>query len=166
MAGPFHRVPGDYAGGGSLALIRLLDEYGEEIYVDLLEHYRLNIVEFLAGTVQITPRLILTLLRNLPEGSRYAAAVTSAPEAAAVHQKRAEEAEADPVLDARTWNFDRLLMAQLINSINALVRHTIPWPKDGAPELPLVGPSSWRQGPKSKPLSVMDVLNKITGKHG
>lgn len=123
-------------------------------------------MDFLAGTVATTPRLILTLLRNLPEGTRYVAAVASAPEAAAVHAKRAKAAEVDPTLDSRTWTFDRLLMAQLINSINALVRHTIPWPKDGAPELPLVGPNSWRQGPKSKPLSVMDVLNKITGTHG
>lgn len=130
-----------------------------------MEHYRLNLSEVLAGTVPSSPRLILTLLRNLPEGSRYAAAVASAPEAAAVHKKRAAQAaEADPTLDQRTWTFDRMLMAQLINSINALVRHTIPWPQDKTPDLPLVGPASWREGPKSKPLTVMDVLNKITGK--
>jgi hypothetical protein len=140
----------------------LLDEYGEELYVDLLDYYQLNIVDFLRGEVATTPRLILTLLRNLPEGARYAAAIASAPEVATVAEKRETPEETDPASEARTWTQDRLLMAQLINSVNTLVRFTIQWEQGKAPKLPLVGPSSWRGEGKAKPLTVMDVLNKIS----
>jgi hypothetical protein len=118
-------------------------------------------VEFIRGDVALTPRLLLTLIRNLPEGAHYTAAVASAPETAAVAKKRNPKAEPDPALEFRTWNFDRQLMAQLINSVNALVRHTIQWEKN-PPNLPLVGPDSWRNEGPAKPLTVMDVLNKIT----
>jgi hypothetical protein len=107
------------------------------------------------------------MLRNLPEGSRYAAALTSAPEAAG--EAPEVPAEIDPVMEARTWNTDRQMMAQLINSVNTLVRHTIPWEQGKAPKLPLVGPAAWRgEGPKApaKTLSVLDVINKVTGNHG
>lgn len=107
------------------------------------------------------------MLRNLPEGSRYAAALTSAPEFDDVATE--EPAEVDPAQDARQWNTDRQLMAQLINSVNTLVRHTIPWEQGNAPTLPLIGPASWRGEGKSapaKPLSVLDVINKVTGNNG
>lgn len=162
MAGLVHRVPGDYSVGGSLTLARLLDEYGEEIYVDLLEYHQLNIVDFVRGDVALTPRLILTLLRHLPEGARYTAAIASAPEAAAVTAKRDTPEQPDPALELRTWTQDRMLMAQLINSVNALVRHTIQWEQGKAPKIPLVGPSTWRGEGKTKPLTVMDVLSKLT----
>lgn len=57
-------------------------------------------------------------------------------------------------------------MAQLINSVNTLVKHLIPWEQGQAPKLPLVGPAKWRgEGPKepAKPLSVMAAFKKITG---
>lgn len=62
---------------------------------------------------------------------------------------------------------DKLLMAQLINSVNMLVRHTIQWQDGKAPNLPVVGPAAWRgEGPEktqSKPESVADTLNRIMG---
>jgi hypothetical protein len=107
------------------------------------------------------------MLRNLPEGSRYVAAITSAPEVADAPPSDIP-AEANPAQELRMWTQDRMLMAQLINSVNTLVRHSIQWEQGKAPKLPLVGPSAWRGegGTKpAKPLSVMDVLNKITGAH-
>lgn len=60
-------------------------------------------------------------------------------------------------------------MAQLINSVNTLVKHLIPWEQGKAPKLPLIGPAAWRgEGPQApaQPVSVSDVFNKLTGKHG
>lgn len=58
-------------------------------------------------------------------------------------------------------------MAQLINSVNMLVRHSIQWEDGKAPKLPLIGPAAWRgEGPNakpSKPLTVMDVINNVMG---
>jgi hypothetical protein len=122
-------------------------------------------VDFLRGDVATTPRLILAMLRNLPEGSRYVAAISSAPEVADAPPSDTP-AEDDPSAELRVWTQDRMLMAQLINSVNVLVRYSINWEQGKAPKLPLVGPSSWSgdKGNKpAKPLSVMDVLNKITG---
>jgi hypothetical protein len=136
--------------------------------MDLLEYFRFDLVKFLAGEAHGSPRLILAMLRNVPEGSRYAAAFTSAPEAAGMETPDVP-VEIDPALDARTWNYDRQLMAQLINSVNTLVRYSIPWEQGKAPKLPLVGPAQWRgEGPQApaKPLSVMDVMTKLTGNNG
>lgn len=136
--------------------------------MDLLEYFRFDLVKFMAGDVNSSPRLILTMLRNLPEGSRYAAAVTSAPEVVGIETPQAP-VEVNPIQEARTWSHDRQLMAQLINSVNTLVRFSIPWEQGKAPQLPLVGPASWRgEGPKApaKPLTVMDVMTKLTGNNG
>lgn len=106
------------------------------------------------------------MLRRLPEGSHYAAALASNT-APATTDAQDTPAEIDPAVEARTWTFDRTLMAQLINSVNALVTHSIPWEQGKAPKLPLVGPAAWRgEGPKApaKPLSVMDAFNKLAGK--
>jgi hypothetical protein len=170
VAGVVHGVQRRDSPGGSLQLSGVIDEFGEEIYFDLLEHFQFDLVEFLAGERNGSPRLILAMLRHLPESSRYAAALTSAPEVAGDSDIPEAPAEIDPAQEARVWNTDRQLMAQLINSVNTLVRHTIPWEQGNAPKLPLVGPAAWRgEGPNAAPkptLSVMDVINKVTGKHG
>ena len=58
-------------------------------------------------------------------------------------------------------------MAQLINSVNLLVRHSIQWKDGKEPKIPVIGPASWRgEGTQSKPskqLSVMDVINNVMG---
>lgn len=127
----------------------------------------MDLAEFLAGGVASSPRLILALLKRLPEGSHYAAALAGTPATAPASTDT--PAEIDPAVEARTWTTDRTLMAQLINSVNVLVTHSIPWEQGKAPKLPLVGPAAWRgEGPKApaKPLSVMDVFNKVTGNNG
>lgn len=114
-----------------------------------------------------SPRLILAMIRRLPEGSHYVAAYTSDNPVAT--DDTDTPAEIDPAVEARTWNFDRTLMAQLINSVNMLVTHVPQWEQGKAPKLPLVGPATWRgEGPKApaKPLSVLDVFNKVTGNNG
>ena len=121
---------------------------------------------FLRGDVAGSPRLILTLIRHLPEGSNYVAILQSAP-VEELPTKPEEPAPIDPVMESQMWTQDRVMMAQLINSVNMLVRHSIQWQDGKAPQLPLVGPSSWRgEGVNSKssePLSVADVINKVMG---
>lgn len=115
-----------------------------------------------------SPRLILSLIRHLPEGSHYVAILQSAPaEDGATNDK---PTEVDPVLDSQTWTTDRMLIAQLVNSVNMLVRHSIQWKEGQAPNLPIIGPSAWRgegpDAPPAKPLTVMDVINNVMGHHG
>jgi hypothetical protein len=104
------------------------------------------------------------MIRHLPEGSNYVAALQSAP---AVSLVTLQEPEPDPAQEYITWTHDKMLLAQLINSVNMLVRHSIQWQDGKAPEFPLVGPSTWREeGPEStpsKPVSVSDTLNRIMG---
>jgi hypothetical protein len=110
------------------------------------------------------------MIRHLPEGSNYVAALQSAP-AAELQEllgREDEPAEIDPVQEYKLWTTDKLLMAQLINSVNMLVRHTIQWQDGKAPDLPLIGPANWRgEGDNpttpAKPMTVMAALNNIMG---
>lgn len=115
-----------------------------------------------------SPRLILSLIRHLPEGSTYVALLQSAP--AEDDATDTPPAELDPVYENQLWTTDRMLMAQLINSVNMLIRHSIEWKDGKAPDLPIIGPSEWRgEGPNAtppKPLTVMDVINNVMGHHG
>ena len=168
MAGTLCFLHRGNTGGGSYSLGELIDTYGEELYVDLKVHYQVDLAEVLAGTVATSPRLLLALIRGLPEGSRYVAVLSSAPVEYSDDDTDAP-AEIDPVSERLLWTEDRKLLAQLINSVNMLVRHSIPWEKGKEPKVPLVGPAHWRgegtaeQTKPSKPLTVMDVLQKITG---
>ena len=161
------RVHAGDAGGGSLALADLLDENGEALYVDLLKYFNFDLAAFLAGGVASSPRLILTLIRHLPEGSHYVALLQSAT---VEESQQVTEPEIDPVSEQLMWTQDRMLMAQLINSVNMLVRHSISWQEGKAPKLPVIGPAAWRgegsHSTPSKPLSVMDVINNVMGAHG
>lgn len=143
----------------------MLDEHGEALLIDLRKYFNLDLVAFLRGEVASSPRLILTYIRHLPEGSLYVSILRSA--SAEVMEESNEPQEIDPVQDHQTWTHDRLLMAQLINSVNLLVRYSIQWQDGKEPKLPIIGPGSWRsEGPNtkpSKPLTVMDVINNVMG---
>lgn len=169
MAGSVPGVRTGHSGGGSLALAEILDSHGEELYIDLKREYSLDLVEFLRGEVATSPRLILAMVRNLPEGTNYVAiqAARLTREREQFSPDDTEPIPVDPVQEFKQWTEDRRLMAQLINSVNQLVRHTVQW--QSPPQIPLVGPSSWRGEGKSKPaktLSVFDVINRVTGTHG
>lgn len=146
-----------------------MDSHGEEIFIDLLKHYDFDLVKFLRGEVASSPLLILTMIRHLPEGSNYVAALQSAPakELKELLGTTDEPAEIDPVQENKIWTMDKVLMAQLINSVNMLIRYSIEWKDGKPPNLPIVGPAKWRgEGPDitpSKPESVADTLNRIMG---
>lgn len=166
MAGALSRLHPGHCCGGSLALAGLLDEHGEAIWLDLKRTYGFDLVSFLAGTEAGSPRLILSMIHNLPEGTHYVAALTSAHEEREDINESVEDSEPDPTFENLMWTSDRVLMAQLINAVNTLVRHSIQW--ETPPKIPIVGPAAWRgEGKKpSQSTSVLDVLNRITGQHG
>lgn len=81
------------------------------------------------------------MIRNLPEGSRFFAAVT-------IDHPTEDEAESDPRLEAindrRIWTLDRRLMAMSINATNTHTALSVPW-KDKAPDFPVIGPDEWQE---------------------
>lgn len=83
------------------------------------------------------------MLRHLPEGSRYYAAV-------AVDHKNDPPAESDPraeaIMDHRVWTMDRRLQAMQINAINFNTAATGMWSKDAPPpDFETIGPASWNR---------------------
>ena len=97
------------------------------------------------------------MLRNLPEGSRYYAAI-------AVDIKDAPESdERDPrveaVMDHRVWTMDRRLVAMLINAVNLNTAVSGHWEKP--PEFETVGPASWSADAKKKPLSEQEFTDNF-----
>lgn len=59
--------------GGSYALAELIDDHGEEIYADLLETYKINLVDALSGQSGLSPKQILVLIKQLSPASRTVA---------------------------------------------------------------------------------------------
>lgn len=94
-------------------------------------------------------------------------AIMSAPDDGEQDDRPDPDPELLALLDRKTWTEDRRLMAQLINSINILVRYLPTWQEGKEPDFPLVGPAQWREkrdetkdAPKAT--SVMDVLRLFT----
>lgn len=90
--------------------------------------------------------MILSLIRNLPEGSRFNAtlAVDHPQDPAGMTDPRLEA-----IADQRAWTLDRRLQAMEINAINMNTAVTGQW-KDKPPEFPTIGPADW-QGPPDSP---------------
>lgn len=108
------------------------------------------------------------MLRNLPEGATFTAAMSApgvADKPAVSERDPAQEAFAD----RKFWTSDRQLQAQLINAIQTLTRLTVKWEKDKVPEFPIVGPMAWRGEETTKPassqnLSVDGVFSRMMGR--
>jgi hypothetical protein len=136
------------SGGGSLALGELLDEYGEELYLDLKEFWGLDLAAFIGGEVLSSCRLIFSMIRNLPEGSRY-----TAVRAADVDEKQEDielSLREQQILDARIWNFDRRLWAMQINAVNTNTTALGHWQKGKEPKFPIIGPMDWDPARKKR----------------
>ncbi|HAP90778.1 MAG TPA: hypothetical protein DCR15_14055 [Arthrobacter bacterium] len=148
MALPLRAVLRSDQPGGSFALGELIDEYGEEIYLDLKEFWGLDLVSFIAGEVFSSITIIFAMLRNLPEGSRYYAAVTvdreeNPPE---VTDKPKPDPRMEAIMDHRVWTLDRRLVAMEINAINLNTAISGTWGPDGPPKFEQIGPSAWTEG--------------------
>lgn len=128
--------------GGSLALGKLLDEYGEELYLDLKQYWGFDLASFLGGEVFSSFKLIFSMIRGLPEGSRYVA--VRAGDVDQMKQDIKITTSEQRQLDSRTWSFDRQLTAMAVNAINInTVLTGGPWKDNKPPEFAVVGPTSW-----------------------
>lgn len=113
----------------------MIDEHGAALTRDLLLFYGVNLVDFVAGRVAwLTPRLLLSLIEQLPEGSAYFAALRGGPE-------------------YRDWGLQEYLLAGVINAVNTNTQMT-GWFKGAPPKFPIVnGPSDSRQAMSSASVS-------------
>lgn len=84
-------------GGGSYTLGQLIDSYGDEIAADLLEVYNVDLREVFTTS----PKWLLTLIVQLPPGSRFYAARRGGPQ-------------------FRGWDETRYILAAVVNSIRVL----------------------------------------------
>lgn len=102
------------------------------------------------------------MLRNLPEGARYTAAM-SVDNADSEDHDYVPDPRREAVMDHRVWTTDRRLQAMEINAIYSQIAVTGNWGKSGPPEMPTVGPAAWQESShKSKPLKDnFDVLRKM-----
>jgi hypothetical protein len=130
--------------GGSLALGELIDQHGEEIYLDLKEFWDFDLVSFIAGEVYSSIPIILAMVRNLPEGSRYYAAVAADHLDELDAMTPARDPRVEAIMDRRIWTTDRQLSAAIINAINTNTAATGQW-SEKPPEFPIVGPASWKK---------------------
>lgn len=85
--------------GGSAALVRLIDQYGEHILADFQSEYGLNLVKVIRPDSGYSPKQVLSLIQSLPPESRTVAAIRGGPEFLG-------------------WGADRYLMAALIDAVN------------------------------------------------
>ena len=99
------------------------------------------------------------MLRNLPEGSRYSAAMSApGPEA---DERPPLDPEVEAMLDRQLWTTDRRLMAQLINSLHTLIKVTGKWKEGEGPKFPVLGPAAWREDTQPTAASTTD--NSVEG---
>lgn len=96
------------------------------------------------------------MLRNLPEGSRYTAALSVDR---TTEEPEDDEALSDPrmeaVMDARTWTLDRRLKAIEINAMYSLIQVSGQWKDGKPPHFPTIGPADWQE-PNTKSNELKD----------
>lgn len=102
------------------------------------------------------------MIRQLPEGSRFGAAMAY-DRAAQIDEIKFTDRE-KAIADSRTWTLDRELMAMVINAINTNTVLPNQWEKGKEPVFPIVGPESWQ--PKTdkapeEPKDLKDVLKRM-----
>jgi hypothetical protein len=104
------------------------------------------------------------MLRNLPEGSRFTAAMAVDHASDETEETpRLTDPRIEAVMDQRVWTIDRRLQAMEINAIYSQIAVSGHWGKDGPPDFPIIGPADWRAGSKQskEPKDNFDVLRKM-----
>ena len=94
-------MDGRDSGGGSRGLAELIDEYGEHLAADLMEYYGVDLRDVLRPESRLTPLYLLTLIRGLPDDSRFNAERRGGPE-------------------FRGWDADRYIAVANVNAVRAL----------------------------------------------
>lgn len=91
-------MAGFHPGGGSLALVRYLEEHGGVVYAELLRYYGVDITGLVSDNPGVTPAQVLALVENLPLGSGLLSV--------------SEELD-----DASGWDTNSYLLASLIDAV-------------------------------------------------
>lgn len=101
------------------------------------------------------------MIRQLPEGSRFGAAMAY-DRSSEVDELLLDERD-KAIADIRTWTTDRELLAMVVNAINTNTVLPHQWEKGKTPEFPIIGPESWqpkKQEP-AEPTDLADVLKRM-----
>ncbi len=127
-------MDGRHPGGGSRGLAELIDEYGEHLAADLLEHYQVDLRDLFHPTRPLTPLWLLVLIRGLPEDCRFNA------------ERRGGQ-------EFRGWDADRWAAVATVNAVRALTytyvsAHSKSRPKPPEP-FPVPGGARKNNGPGS-----------------
>ena len=104
------------------------------------------------------------MMRQLPEGSRYAAIMSAPMDGDEDRTLPEPDPKALDIYNRRFWTQDRQMKAMELNSISDLILVTGNWPKDKQPKFPIVGPPEWRgetPAKKQKPVTNNDVLKAL-----
>lgn len=94
-------MDGRNPGGGSRGLGQLVDEYGEHLAADLKEVYDVDLRDMFDPQARLTPLWLLTLIKGLPDSSRFAA------------ERRGGQ-------QFRGWDMDRYATVAIVNAVRAL----------------------------------------------
>ncbi|AHY27087.1 tail assembly chaperone [Mycobacterium phage Phantastic] len=90
--------------GGSAALARLIDDYGDAVAADLMETYGVDLRDIFVPESRLTPKWVLVLIKELPVGSRFYSEKRGGPQ-------------------FRGWDESRYTLAAIVNAVRAL-QHT------------------------------------------
>lgn len=103
------------------------------------------------------------MIRNLPEGSRFVAAMEVDRDKENDDDTLQTDPRTEAVMDQRVWTLDRRLKAMTINAIYSQIAVSGHWGKDGPPDFAIVGPSEWRAESKQskEPKDNFDVLKRM-----
>lgn len=93
---------GTDASGGSAALGELIDNHGAALYSDFHTYYHIDLAEAIYGErkSRIEPRLLLSMVENLPEGSSFVAQMSGG-------------------IEHRPWSTQTYLLANIVNAVNS-----------------------------------------------
>lgn len=91
-------MAGAYPGGGSVALDGYFEEYGSELYSDLLRYYGVDVVGLVSEPPALSPAQALALIEGLPLGSSFAAKAGGVP-------------------DSAGWDTNSFMLASLIDAV-------------------------------------------------
>jgi hypothetical protein len=68
-------LPPGAADGGSLQLVKLIDEHGPALVADFAHYYHRDLRDLWRDDADLTPRLAIMLAGQLPEGSAFFASI-------------------------------------------------------------------------------------------
>ena len=133
----------EVAVGGSSALGELIDRHGAALYADFLTVYGIDLIAFVAGETRHTPRIVLSLIEHLPEGTAFPASYAGD-------------------MARRSWRSDHSLLAAIHNAIQVNTMVTAPVAQKDRKHFAFIDPP-WMTKAKSAPAAVKKSALAVLG---